>query len=115
MLDITKNINPTKEPISIYHDLGNGIIAHKYGILTTPIVCYAAYEPSSLCGNHSSITHHETYGWLGDIATRRLTPELEALPAYSEERYQAVKAYCKAQEDQAEAYIRQAFPQDFVE
>lgn len=114
MLNIARNINPTQEAINIYHDLGNGMYAHKYGMLTTSFVCYKVYEPSSLFGNHSSITRHPEHGYLGDITTRRLPAELDALPVYSDERYQAVKAYHKSLEEQAEAYILQAFPQDFV-
>lgn len=114
MSTITRNINLTQEAINIYHDLGNGMYAHKYGILTTSFVCYNVYESSSLFGNHSSITRHETYGYLADITTRRLPAELDALPAMSDERYQAVKAFHQELEAQAAAYIRQAFPQDFI-
>ncbi len=114
MIDLTRNINPTQSYINDWVDLGGGLVAHRYGILTTSYVAYAVYRQTELSAHqYSSITHTDEYGWLGDITTKRLTPELDALPAWSKERSDAVGAYLDGLKHRAEALIRQAFPQDF--
>jgi len=53
--------------------------------------------------------------WLGDMTSRRLPAELDALPAGSDERIMAIHTYHCGLQRQAEQFIRDAFPQDFVE
>ncbi len=70
---------------------------------------YEAWEPSGPFGGHSTITTLRGEKWYGSIASRRLPPELEALPARSEERFTRVRAWRLAQETIARAFIRAAF------
>lgn len=82
---------------------------------------YAAYVPVSGCFNapYSTITSDSveqsdgtfTCQWLGQIGTERLTPALEALPARSPERFEAVMAYFDRNHEQAYRYIVEAFPE----
>lgn len=109
-----RDINPTMQHIDDYVPLENGMIAHRYNILGTTIVCYVVYESSRPFGMHSSITHHRQYGWLGDIVTRPLPKDLDALTPRSLERATKVRAYYAAQELETERLIRQAFPDDFL-
>lgn len=119
MLNLTRNINPTQTHINDWVDMGNGMIAHRYGILSTSLVDYDLYVQTETGlmpapGEYSTITHDDEYGWMGSYTTKGLPPELDALPAYSEERSKAVRAYFKELEQVAEIYIRSAFPQDFL-
>ena len=114
MLHLTQNINPSQEAINEYVDLGGGLVAHRYGILTTSYVAYEVYRQTELSAHeYSTITHEPAYGWLGDITTKRLPAELDALPAWSKERSDAVGVYLDSLKRRAEALIRQAFPHDF--
>jgi len=114
MSNIETRINPDQQDINDFVELGGGLIAHRYNIIATCSVGYEVYERSSYSGmTHSSFMGTKKRGVLGDITTRRLPAELDALPAYSEERYQAVKAWHRDLEDMAERCIRDAFPRDF--
>ena len=119
MIDTMNSINPNHQDINEWkvldetNEQGNHYLAHRYNILTTSYVCYAVYEPSALMGNHSSITHNDTYGWLGDVTTRRLPDALEALTPGSQERIKAVTTYLDGWKAFAESLIHAAFPQDF--
>lgn len=120
MLDLMRSVNPTKADCDEWVELPDGKVAHRYNILTTTYVCYAVYEPSSLMGNHSTITSTEKHGWLGDITTRRLPPELDALPGWRpgywpEDRIAQVTAWQREQDAEAEAIIRAIWPKDFEE
>src|SRR5487761_1765428 len=111
---LTTTLNPEQQPINEFVEVGT-IICQRYAILTTPCIDYVAWERiDNILYACSTITHHDTYGWLGDLTTRALTPELDALPAYSRERSEAVRAYFAGLQAQAEAAIVQAFPQDFA-
>jgi hypothetical protein len=113
MTTLMKDINPNQDDVSEYVEMPGRRIAHRYGILTTSFIAYAVYEPSSLFGAHSTIAHHDTYGWLGDMTTKQLSPELESLQPYSKERSDAVGEYLDALKEEAEAIIKSAFPGDF--
>ncbi len=69
-------------------------------IMGTSTTVYEAYEPSSVAGNHSTITTIDGE-WFGKIATRRLPAEINAMPI-GLERSAAVDAFHKAR--YAEAY-----------
>lgn len=79
-------------------------------IIGTGMFVYKAYEPTTLHGPHSGIT---SFGgeWYGDIATRTPTPELQALPAMSTERYEAIGEWYRQNRAEACAIILQAFPE----
>lgn len=58
------------------------MVVSRYSILTTTRVCYRVYEPGSFTRSHSTITHFDGLsGWYGELVTRELPPEIEALPA----------------------------------
>ena len=69
-------------------------------IMGTSTTVYEAYEPSSVAGNHSTITMIDGE-WYGKIATRRLPADINAMPI-GPERSAAVDAFHKAR--YAEAY-----------
>ena len=50
MIRLERNINPTREHINEWKVLENGMIANKYAILSTSIVCYELWVQSSLMG-----------------------------------------------------------------
>jgi len=80
---------------SNYHFDGRYLI-HRYAISGTNLTVYEVREPSELCGPHSNIMRHKHphhSGYWGELGTRRLPPELDSLPAMSEERASAVRAY----------------------
>lgn len=70
-------------------------------------VILGAYEPYT---DHSVLTSFDgvTYG---AIHSRRLTKELDALPARSDERSKAVRAYHEANRQEALATILAAYPE----
>lgn len=117
-MDLTRNINPTQQHISEFVSLESGMIAHRFSIACTSRIAYEVYEPSQCGGAHSSITTIDGK-WYGTLTTRPLPPEIDALPGYRpgfwpEERIAAVDAFHAELEQQAEAIIRQTFPQDFA-
>lgn len=77
--------------------------------ITPTWVEFDVYEPSSLMGRHSTIMHVEKLGWMGDVKTRRLSSEIEALPVGAE-RLKAVKIHRLELETLAKAYVARAFP-----
>lgn len=101
---------------STWIDLGEGKFAHRYNICTTPFWIYEAWERiPSVMDNHSSVTSirredGEFLGWAGQIGTRPLPPEINAIPV-GEERFAACNAYRQAQYEEAHALICQAFPE----
>ena len=92
---------------------------NKYAIIGTTITDYAVWEPychgydanGKWFSTHSTITHHDGVA-LGDITTRDLPPEVEAIP-YSDERVRRVRAWYAANKEEAAAIAREVFPQDF--
>ena len=105
--------NPTQSHICEYVEVGNGQIVHRYSICSTAIVDYVVYEPSAPMGNHSSITHTDEYGWLGDMTTRRLPALLEAMKPGSQERINAVSGWLDGLKQEAKGLILAAYPADF--
>ena len=116
MIDTMRPINPNQEYVNEWKEMSNGLIAHRYALLCTSFVCYAVYDriDGLMSHTHSSLTHQEPYGWLGDMTTRELTPELNALPAWTQERCKAVDLYLDGLKMIAEATVRAAFPADFA-
>jgi hypothetical protein len=83
----------------------------RHEIIGTNTVVFEAWEPYRN-NSHSTITRlkGEAHGRIG---TRRLPTELDALPAYSDERLAAVTGWQQDQYDEAYAAILDAFP--FIE
>lgn len=113
--------------ISEYRRLPNGVVVHKYNIAgyadyeKSPIV-YSAWEPTTLMQHHSlpsGFAHSTTTtidgvpGWVGEVSTRCLSPELDALPSFSIERSNAVRAYHETNKEQEQQWIQEAFKEDF--
>lgn len=88
-----------------------GQIVTRTRILGTSIHVYAVWEESR--GNqHSTITYTCTeFSPAGRIGTRRLPAALDALPALTDERIDAVTAWHAAQYAEAYAAILQAYPE----
>jgi hypothetical protein len=97
MINITRSKGDKKVMV-------NGIYGTKYTV-------FKVYEPTTLMGHHSAITHIDNEGWYGDIASRRLPAYLESLSAYSEERRKAVNSWREAQYMEAKELIFEMFPE----
>ena len=117
MIHLTRAINPTRQHLDEWVELPDGRIAHRYNILSTPLVCYAVWERIEhiLPSGYNGFTHQEPWGWLGDTTGRPLPPELDALPAMTRERADAVAAYYDCLEQEAEATVRELWPNDFLD
>lgn len=96
----------------------NGLTVEKFNVIGTDLWIFQAWEPSGRAANgrpwrHSSLTTIDACceQTMGKVGTRDLTPELEALPAYSEERFAAVTAWHEAQYQEAYTAILAAFPE----
>lgn len=105
--------------VSEWVALGNGQWIHKYNILGTTIVDYAAWEPYT-CSNdnghftrsHSTVTTYAGLS-LGDVTMRDIPADMDALPC-GDERVNAVRAWYRANEEAARALVLAAFPNDFA-
>lgn len=108
--------------INLWFAVGPDLFVHAYTMCGCPDgageLVLALFEPSSLMGPHSSITGplvgqlpgatgRET---LGDYTTRRPPADIDALPAMTEERYQAVHGWYERRRAEACEIIRRAFP-----
>lgn len=108
--------------MSVTKKIGETIV-QRIQIIGTQVLVFNAYEPSAITlvavedaakgaggVGHSTISSFDGE-WYGDIASRRLTPELAAMRSMSEERSNAVDAYHRANYEAAYALILQAFPE----
>ena len=115
---LEQDINPQQKYINEWVDLQNGMIVHRYNLCLSSLVGYEVYEPTEIrlsypfC-KHSTITHHDDYGWLGLSTTRNLPDSFAALPAGSDERIAAVEHHYAELAEEAARLIRSAFPDDF--
>lgn len=82
---------------------------HRYNILTTIHVIYAVYEPGANWYTHSTL-HHDGSEYLGRLGTRTLPPDIDALPAMSDARIEAVREYHQMQYNLAYQVILTAYP-----
>lgn len=84
-------------------------------ILGTCSIVLSAWEAMKFKSySHSTITTFEIDGkaqWYGKVSTRNISDELNALPAYTEERYQAVKAHYAELNRESEMVIKATFPE----
>jgi hypothetical protein len=85
-------------------------IVDKFSVGGTNIIVYNAWEPSGVFGEHSTITTFDGE-WYGRIGTKRLSPEVEKLPAGSKERIDAVGKAFEEQYEEAYRLIEEAYPE----
>jgi hypothetical protein len=85
----------------------DGKTVRSYRIIGTTITVFEVLE--SYAG-HSTLMHLDGEP-MGTIGSRKLTPDLANLPAFSHERINAVRAYYDAQYDEAYVLIVAAFPE----
>lgn len=92
--------------------LANGLIARRYRIIGTDHYEYEALRPTADGGyrGYSSFSRVDDV-LCGVVGSELLPADLDALPAYSHERSQAVKAWSDARNAEARAAILQAFPE----
>ncbi len=83
-------------------------VVKRVNIIGTQMYVYSAWERSSYTGNHSSVTTIDGQCY-GEVPSRRPTPELEALPAMSRERYERVSRYQDRNQSEAYGLIREGF------
>jgi len=95
--------------ISEYKHVGEKTV-HKYNIIGTNLVVYNAWEPSSVMGKHSSITFIDSKCY-GQIGHRHMPPEIDALPAGSQQRIDEVHKNYEEQYQEAYRIIIEAFPE----
>lgn len=84
-------------------------IIQRYSILTTDILVYSAWEPSTITGRHSTITSLNNK-WYGRIGSRLLPPDINKIP-FGPERLAAVEKWHKDQYQEAYSLIIEAFPE----
>ncbi len=97
------------EYISEYRHVGDKVV-HKYNIIGTRLIVYNAWEPSSVMGKHSTITTIDGK-WYGRLGTSQVPPDINALPAGSDERIKAVRTYFDKEETEAYRIVIEAFPE----
>jgi hypothetical protein len=71
---------------------------------------YSAWEPATLF-SHSTIRHDPNGACWGQLGTRQIPAEVEAMKGGSDERAEACRAWRKAQHELADAAIVEAFPE----
>lgn len=111
MLNLSTTTTPEHYPVDERKELDNGMIAHRYSICATLDVCYTVWVKLGPQDDYQTYTYDDGQR-LGDLTTRRIGPEIDALPR-GNERSEAVQAHYRALEQQAEQIIRDAFPDDF--
>lgn len=90
--------------------LPNGVIVTRTNIITTDVHIYAAWEPSSVIGPHSSLMVHNAQ-WYGRISSRKLPRHLEDLKPLSNRRFVGVRKWQIQQDQESYEYILAAFPE----
>ena len=87
------------------------VFVQRYNIIGSDQMIFAAYTHAPLFGAYSTTASGPDGKSVGQIGSERLTPELDALPAFSDERSQAVQAFHRANCAAAHRFILQAFPE----
>lgn len=91
----------------VYFD--NGKMVERSFILGEYV--FTAWEKSRPMGDHGWITTDAFGVWYGQIGSRRLPPEIEALKGGSAERIAACEKWWAAQVVEAHELIHRAFPE----
>lgn len=86
-------------------------IVSRHQVYTTTLVCYDVYEPAKV-DTDSTHSFYQTFAGkhYGQISSRRLPADLEALPAMTEARLSAVNEWQKANYAEQTAVILEAYP-----
>jgi hypothetical protein len=93
--------------VSDWRTVGS-VYVHRYSILSTDCVVYAAYE--RLAG-HSSMTTHPALGvWIGEIHSRPLSANVDALPV-GPARFAACDAFRAANDVESYKAILAVYPE----
>src|SRR5271155_6228049 len=50
------------------------LLVHRDSVAGTSTIVHAVYEPSAVIWKHSSITHTDEHGWLGQLGSRPPPP-----------------------------------------
>lgn len=92
----------------------DGTVVQRIQIIGTPIVVFSAWRPvngglSTGCEMFTSLTTFDDQ-WFGQVGHQRLPAELDALPAYSDERAIAVHSWHERLYQWAYEEIMSAFP-----
>jgi hypothetical protein len=105
--------DPAIQILDADHVLVAGSLVQRFRILGTTTWVHQAWAPvATLVGAPFTTLTHFDDGWWGKLSTERdLPPELDALPALSDERYAAVRAWQDARSEEAYALILRAFPE----
>lgn len=111
---------------SKFHEIEPGLVVHAYNILTTKTWTAILLEKTAWTlqgGTHSSLYYVRPdqssdglesvteFGEYGNYESARLPKELDALPAMTKERSDAVDAWRTEREEFAYRLIVQAFPE----
>jgi hypothetical protein len=84
-------------------------LVYRFRVLGTRMTVYAVYEPTYNGADHGTVTTFHGR-WYGRVGTRRIPPEIQALPL-GEERTRAVEAHYSQQYELAYQVILRAFPE----
>jgi len=85
------------------------VIVKRTEICCSNHVVYSAYKPVKGYEGYSSFMTVKDQN-CGRVGTEWLTPDLAALPAFTDERYKAVKAYHEMNYERAYAAILAEYP-----
>lgn len=85
------------------------VVVKRTRILGTNTFLYTAWEPSSLMGNHHSITHIDGKCY-GQIGTTCICDEIKALPGGSQERIDACELHREKEKNRAYEAIFNEYP-----
>jgi len=89
--------------------LPNNIIVTETKIIGTNLTIYAAWEPSSCMGPHSSLYSYEGQVY-GRISSRNLPRKLVDLEPRSNRRFVEVRKWQTQQDQESYEYVLAAFP-----
>lgn len=98
-----------------YRQTLTGSVVQKLQIIGTQLFVFSAWRLASSLSQaaeqFSSLTSDDQGNWLGQIGRQRLPEELDALPAYSDQRSAAVRAWHQRLYSWAYEEIVTAFPE----
>ena len=87
----------------------NGRIVTRTQIIATGLVVFEVWEPSGGWGSHHAFTTIDGKRY-GKLTTRTLPDNLNALPSFSDERYESVRSWRRDLDAKAQWHIMAAYP-----
>jgi hypothetical protein len=78
-------------------------------VIGASVAVYEAWEPSSLTGDHMTLTHGPDGACYGAVASRRPTEAIKAMP--KDERGKAIVRFFQANEAESRREVLAAFPE----